>query len=446
MKNIIIGTGPAGRLAGLELGKLDEDAILIEKKYIAGSCLNEGCMVTCALVDIGRFLNTKSRFENLGLLKGNIGVDYEVITDKIKKTQEIIRELDQKENESANNQIIYGEAQINKNYVKVNGESFEYENLLIATGSRPFIPDIPGKENYLTNQDILKLKNIPDKVNVVGGGPIAAELSNIFSSFGSKVNIIARGKFLNNLDADLREFTIKKLLNNVKIYEGYDIVEVKENKIIAKSNDKSKNTDEIKEFEGKSFAATGRIPNSEIAKDLVELDKKGFIKVNEMMQTTKEGVYAAGDVIGGINLTTVARIEGITAARNMAGYLNKIEYNNIPQALTLDMDVGFTVNNNSKELSKESSKDNEMSLAMTGSAGPGGFWRVLTKDTGLTKIKFDKNNHNLSEVSAISPSAVSDVAYLSYLMRIGENMKDIDEFIEIHPSTDIFHKLLKEVY
>ena len=480
MKNVIIGAGPAGRLAGLEFGRLGEEALLIEKNDLGGTCLNEGCMVVCALNDIAKFLNAKKQYERLGLLKGNIDISYEEIVNKIKKTQEIIHEINHKENTAHNNEIIYGEAKLGENELTVNGETWQWENLLIATGGRPFIPNIPGKEYGLTNQDLLKIKEVPEKLNIIGGGIIAAEISNIFSSLGSKVNIIARSGFLKELDVEIREYVIEKLFKNVKVYENMDLLEIKKKKIIAEDKNKqefenknkkkfeNKNKkefkdknkkelknkteefkdSEIKEFEGKTFIATGRVPNSEIARTILkddDFDKKGAIKVNEMMQTSKKNVYAAGDVTGGITLTPVARMEGILASRNMAGYSNKIEYKAIPQTIALDMNVSFAKNNDLKNNDFENNSQKTEDIILPGSAGPGGWWRVLTGDTGITKSSFNTENDLLESITAVSPSSVSDIAYLSYLMRIGENIENFDEFIEIHPSTDVFFQIMKYI-
>ena len=162
MKNIVIGSGPAGRLASMQLGKLGEEVTLIEKNHIAGTCLNEGCMVICALTDITKFIDTNKRFNNHGFLKSQIEISYEKIVEKITKTQETLRKIEQMENESVGNKVIFGEASIDGNEIKVNNESFEYDNLLIATGARPFIPDIKGSEYGLTNKDILKLDDVPE--------------------------------------------------------------------------------------------------------------------------------------------------------------------------------------------------------------------------------------------------------------------------------------------
>ena len=110
VKNIVIGGGPAGRLASVELGKLGEEVLLVEKGNIGGTCCNEGCMVICALTDISRFIKSFERFENHGFIKGNIEFDYKTATDKVKETQMIFRSINQSENEYYNNTIIYGEA------------------------------------------------------------------------------------------------------------------------------------------------------------------------------------------------------------------------------------------------------------------------------------------------------------------------------------------------
>ncbi len=93
--------------------------------------------------------------------------------------QKMLRKINEEENEGAGNNIVYGEAEINGSQVEVNGESFDWDNLLIATGARPFIPDIPGSQYGLTNRDILKIDKVPEKLNIVGGGIIAVEVANI---------------------------------------------------------------------------------------------------------------------------------------------------------------------------------------------------------------------------------------------------------------------------
>ena len=432
MKNIVIGSGPAGRLGSLELGKLGEEVLLIEKNHIAGTCLNEGCMVICALTDITKYIDASKRFNSYGFIKSQIDISYEKIVEKIVETQEVLRKLNQMENESVGNQVIYGEARIDDGIVKVNDESFEYENLLIATGARPFIPDIKGKEHGLTNKDILKIDDVPEKLNIIGGGIIAGEIANIYSTLGSDVNIIARSSFLKELNAETKRYVLEKIMPDVNVYENTNVVEAFENKILTENGD---------ELEGTPFFATGRTPNSEIAEGIVELNPDKTIKVNEMMKTSVDNIYAAGDVTGGYQLTPVARKEGITAARNMAGYGNKVSYSCIPQTLSLNMEVSFVKNENS-----ECSEDDKATISFPGLGGPGAFWNILSGDTGYTEIEFDKAKNKINSINHISPSSVSDVAYLSYLMRMDYDLDDYDDFLEIHPSTDTNYKIIKNMW
>ena len=432
MKNIVIGSGPAGRLGSLELGKLGEDVTLIEKNHIAGTCLNEGCMVICALTDITKFIDENNRFNNHGFLKSQIEISYDKIVEKIKETQVMLRKLNQMENESVGNNVIYGEASIEGEAVVVGGESFEYDNLLIATGARPFIPDVKGNEFGLTNKDILKLEEVPEKLNIIGGGIIACEIANIYATLGSEVNVLARSTFLKELGENAKKYILEKIIPDVNILENTSVSEVFEDKVL---------TDNNEELDGVPFFATGRTPNSEIAEGFVELNDDKTIKVNEMMQTNLSNVYAAGDVTGGYQLTPVARKEGITAARNMAGYGNKMTYDCIPQTLSLNMEVSFVENENVKL-----SDDEKATISFPGIGGPGGFWKILNAETGFTEIDFDKNKNRINKINHISPSSVSDVAYLSYLMRMDYDLDDYGEFIEIHPSTDTNYKIIKNMW
>ena len=432
MKNIVIGSGPAGRLASLELGKLGEEVTLIEKNHIAGTCLNEGCMVVCALTDITKFIDSNNRFNNYGFIKSQLDISYEKIVEKIAETQIKLRELNQMENESVGNNIIYGEASIEDETVKVNNESFEYDNLLIATGARPFIPDIPGKEYGLTNKDILKLDDVPEKLNIIGGGVIACEIANIYSTLGSEVNIIARSQVLKEISETTKKYVLKHILQDISIFENTNVKEAFKDKVLTEDGD---------ELEGIPFFATGRTPNSEIAQGIVELNPDKTIKVNEMMKTSADNVYAAGDVTGGYQLTPVARMEGITAARNMANYANKVSYDCIPQTLSLNMEVSFVEDEKS-----QCRDEDKATLTFPGLGGPGAFWNILSGDTGYCEIEFDKAKNKINRINHVSPSSVSDVAYLSHLMRMGYDLDDFDEFLEIHPSTDTNYKIIKSLW
>lgn len=432
MKNIVIGSGPAGRLGSLELGKLGEEVLLIEKNHIAGTCLNEGCMVVCALTDITKYIEQNNIFNAHGFLKSQIELSYDKIVEKIIETQEMLRKINEQENKNAGNTIIYGEASVEDGSVHVNGETYDYENLLIATGARPYIPDIPGSEYGLTNRDILKIDDVPEKLVIIGGGIIACEIANIYGKLGSDVTVLTRSSFLKDInDEKINEYVLKHLIPEVKVYENTDVVEITKNSVTSSTG---------KVFKGTPFFATGRVANSEIVKDIVDLNPNGTIKVNAFMETSKEHVYAAGDVTGGYQLTPVARKEGICAVRNMAGYLNKITYKDIPQTLSLNQEISF--------FEDEEIADNAeiIDIEMPGIAGPGIFWNILRGDTGMAKLSFDGNENKIKKAVTISPTSGDDIAYLSYLMREGYDLSDYGDFIEVHPSTDTNYKIIKNIW
>ena len=157
------------------------------------------------------------------------------------------------------------------------------------------------------------------------------------------------------------------------------------------------------------------------------------------MQTSRDNVYAAGDVTGGWQLTPVARMEGICAARNMANYLNKVSYESVPQSISLNTEVSFVENEKIGDVETET-------ISLPAIAGPGAFWKILSGDTGYAKIEFDKQNNKIKKINSISPSSVSDVAYLSYLMRIDSPLDEYSNFLEIHPSTDTNYKIIKNLW
>ena len=245
------------------------------------------------------------------------------------------------------------------------------------------------------------------------------------------VKIIARSEILKDLEPEIKSYVVKKLIDEVDIHENTNVLEITENSIIT---DKG-------EFEGKTLIATGRVPNSEIVADIVELNDDGSIKVNEFFQTSNPHIYSAGDVTGGITLTPFARKEGISAARNMAGYLNKFDNIIVPQSLTLDLDVSFTQRQRKDE--EEENNDNVEDIIIPGLGGPHAFWRILSGGTGLTKISLDTETEKIVRASQISPSSIDDTAYLAFLMNMGIEKEDFDDFLEVHPSTDAYYKILK---
>lgn len=428
MKVLVIGGGPAGRTAAMESALLENEVTMVEKDGIGGTCLNEGCMVVCGLNDVAKFIKTARNASKFGVEVNEIDFSFKKTAQGIKKTIKKISKILEYETKETGVEIVKGEAELQGETALVDGEKYFYDKLLIATGARPFIPSIKGSEYAMTYKDVLKLDNIPEKINIIGSGVMAAEFASIFSIMGSKVNILCRKDFLKILDLDIKEYVTEKLLEDVKIIKN-----VQTNKITRDGVDTNKGL-----LKGKVLLTAGMVPNSEIVKDIVETDTRGNIIVNKKMETSQKDIYAAGDVAGGIANTPIARMEGIVAARNMSGITSEVDYRFIPYAISLEEDVAFLMSEDASQ-----NKEEWITGVLPGSAGPGAFWKVFENKTGLTKIVIEPGNGDVKKIFSISPSSRNSIAYMSKMLREGTKTFEFDDFIETHPSTDAIYKLMR---
>lgn len=427
MRIVIIGGGPAGRTSAIELAKLGEDVTLIEEKYVGGTCLNEGCMMINGLSEIARFLEDSENYNKLGIMDVKCEFEYEPIATGVKKTLDIFRSINETEILENNVNLIYGKATIINDKVKINDEFLDYDKLLIATGAKPNYPPIEGIENVLTYKDILSIKELPKKLIIIGSGIMATEFSWIFSSMGSEVKILCRSKFLKILNDTHKDYIKKHLLKKVEIIEDVNISEIRENNIKTNKGD----------FEGVILLASGTKPNSEIMEGIVELGDNGEILVDEYMQSSNEDIYAAGDVIGGIGGTPIARMEGIVAGHNIIGMDEKIDYSYVHRTISLNYDVSFIGSD------FDSDNDGDFRISMPNAAGTGSFWRTQSAETGFTDLNVNLNSGKINGVISVGPSARHVFSYLSMLLRLNHNVYDYDKFIEAHPSTDTVYKLMR---
>jgi len=168
------------------------------------------------------------------------------------------------------------------------------------------------------------------------------------------------------------------------------------------------------------------------------------------METSNPHIYAAGDVVGGVGSTPIARMEGVVAARNVLGISALADYRYISHSISLDYDVAFLGPENVLSDSREKSKKNKhqknenmVTGKIPGTAGPGSFWKVLSSQTGFTQMEVDLDSGSLEKLYSITPSARHNMAYISMLSRLGHKTYDFDTFIESHPSTDSIYKLIR---
>ena len=325
---IIIGAGQAGSPLAKKLALAGRKVAIIEKKWIGGTCINDGCTPTKTMIASARIAHLTRNGKQWGVETDEVKINYKTILARKNGIVASFKGGVTKGLEKAPNlEIIFGDASFINNHqilIKTDDGEIEIEGelIFINTGCSPSIPDIEGikETEYLTSTTLLELEEIPKHLIIVGGGYISLELGQMMSRFGAKVTILERGKtLLPREDDDVCE-AITEVFKN----EGIEIHTNAEVKTISGKQQK-KVTANIK---GKSetftgshiLIASGREPQT---KNLgltfagVETDEKGYIKVDEKLKTTAQNIYALGDVKGGPAFTQISYNDFVIVSKNL---------------------------------------------------------------------------------------------------------------------------------
>lgn len=302
---IIIGTGQAGPPLALSLAKEGKKVAVIEKGELGGSCVNYGCTPTKAYLASARRAFLARNSEELGVnVPGAVKVDLRQIKRRKDKLVEESHENLSKSFEKENNiSLIKGKAHfLNKREVQVNGNVLQAKRIYIDVGRRPRIPEGFREVNYLTNKSILELEELPGHLMIVGGGYVGLEFAQMFRRFGSKVTIFERGEnLIKKEDKDISEAI-------AEIFRKEDINVRLNSECMGAKQAGDEIEVRVKCEEGAPtvrgshlLIATGRIPNTEdlgLEKAGVKKDEKGYITVNEQLQTTTDHIFALGTCNG----------------------------------------------------------------------------------------------------------------------------------------------------
>jgi len=340
---VILGSGSAAFAAALKAADHGAKTAMIERSTLGGTCVNVGCVPSKNLLRAGELRYYDSRREFPGISPGSTKLEFNKI---IEQKNQIVRGL-RKEKYSdvlkslPSAKLFRGDARfVSKTRVKVDGINVDGKKFVVATGSSPRLPHIPGIENvsYLTNAEALSLRNKPASMVVLGGRALGLEFAQMYSHLGTEVTLLQRSDRI----IPEEEPEVSQALRQYLEDEGIEIktgVEVKrvyqiqgEKVIVATANGRK--------FEARGdelLLATGRDPNTNrlgLETVPVRLRKDGAVKVDREMHTTARHVWAAGDVIGEPMLETIAAKEGATAAENaLLGTHRKIDFLPVPRAI-----------------------------------------------------------------------------------------------------------------
>ena len=424
---IVVGGGPAGRMAALRLAGAGREVTILEKRALGGQCVHDGCMLVCALNDVARSIMSARHLEEMGILSGNVSVDYPALLEKLEATQDKLRYILNMETTGAGVKVEYGvEAEVRDGVVYVDGKPREAEAVIIAAGGQMNIPDVEGKDlpGTYNARTLRSMPALPKRLVIIGGGISAAEFAYIYATFGCEVTLIARSSLLSMLPEPLLADARRDL----------SAVDIRENTPL----EKILGTDHVEGVVagGETIPcdavlfATGVKPESPFVSGVAK-GADGAILVNEQMETSIPGVYAAGDIIGGKCFTPAARLQGFAAADAILGNPRKVDLSQIPFSVVLGLD--YTVCPPKTAGEKET---------MPNIAGPGSYWHVLDGTVGHMQLETGADGTILGFASS-GPSTSLVGTYLGYLVRKGITVHEFSPMLEVHPNSDGLYSLIR---
>lgn len=302
---VVVGAGPAGLVAARAAAALGARVALVERNLIGGDCLNMGCVPSKAIIGTSRLYAEMRTAESVGAqAPGTIAVDFPSAMERMRRVRERISRADSARRLSEDGVDVYfGDARFSgPRSVAVDGKMLHFRKALVATGTRPMAPTIPGlvEAGYLTNENIFDLTECPPSLLVIGGGPLGCELAQAFCRLGSHV-IIAQDDpmFLPKEERDAAQIISDALARDgVEIHLNTKVVAVRREggrKIVDLVSDDNKTSVSVHQI----LASIGRAPNVEgmnLDAAGVRYDTAVGIIVNDFLQTSNSRIYAAGDV------------------------------------------------------------------------------------------------------------------------------------------------------
>ncbi|MBD3217671.1 MAG: FAD-containing oxidoreductase [candidate division Zixibacteria bacterium] len=350
---IIIGTGQGGVPLAVDLANAGWKTAVIEKAHPGGSCINFGCTPTKTMLASARVAYLAKRGLDFGVETGDVRVDLKKVRDRKRQIVSSFRSGIEKRLEHDNIDLIRGQAEfISSNETKVlnaDGETLiSGKKIFINTGTRPSVPPIEGIDGVgpLDSEAIMELDSLPEHLVIIGGGYIGCEFGQMFRRFGSRVTIIHRDDaLLNREDPDISEEVAK-----VFKQDGIEVLFNTEARSLIK-NESGKILMTVRTEMGEKaleashlMLAAGRTPNTDMLNLKaagVKSDKRGFIPVNDHLETSVDGIYCIGDVKGGPAFTHISYDDYRVLKENLLNDGNSsIERRLVPYVVFIDPQLG----------------------------------------------------------------------------------------------------------
>ena len=428
---LVVGGGPGGYVAAIRAAQLGAKVTLIEKDKLGGTCLNRGCMPTKAMLHTSEIYETATHSADIGIVGADVQIDWTKVQGFRASVVEKLTSGVQALCKANKVKVITGEAKFTgPKTVAVGGESFTADKVIIAAGSYPILPGIPGVKEYaIDSTACLSLDHIPESMLVIGGGVIGLELGSVYRRYGAKVVVVElQEKLLPGMDAELT-----KLLETKLVGEGLEIYTSTAVTKVEKTADGLKvSTDNGKEFVVEQvLAAAGRGPATEgLGLDTAGIQlENGFIQTNEKQETNVPGVYAIGDCTGKLMLAHAAMAMGEVAADNALGGEKAFYPEQSPSCAYVGPEfagVGYT-----EDALKERGIAYKVGKFPTSGNGRS---LVAGHTDGMVKVLAGTEYGEILGVHILAPGATELIEEAALAIKLEATLEEFTETIHCHPT------------
>ncbi|MCA1907458.1 MAG: glutathione-disulfide reductase [Magnetospirillum sp.] len=430
---VTIGAGSGGVRASRMAARLGKKVAAIEESRVGGTCVMRGCVPKKLLVMGGHFAEDIADSAGFGWDIGSVGFDWaRLISAKNAELNRLEAVYNRIMRDSGVTMFEGRGTVVDAHTVQVGDKRISAKNILVSTGGRPSLPQIPGIEHAITSDEALDLLQLPGTIAIVGGGYIAVEFAGIFNALGVKVTQIIRGEAtLRGFDQDVRaaldEAMVAKGIDLRRETQVLSIEKVKGGYDLRLSGDETLRVDLV-------MYATGRAPNTKglgLVEAGVQLDKNGAVVVDEYSRTSVPSIWAIGDVTDRMNLTPVALAEGMALVQTLfLGNPTSTDYDNVPTAvfsMPPIATVGLTEEQARAKLGCAIdvyvSRFKPMKNTLSG-----------RDERTLMKIVVDQKTDRVLGIHVLGPDGPEMVQGFAVALKCGATKAQFDSTIGIHPT------------
>jgi dihydrolipoamide dehydrogenase len=435
----VIGSGPGGYVASIKAAQLGADVTVIEEKEVGGTCVNWGCIPTKSLLASSEMFSMANNLDEFGIeLNGTITPNFlkilkrkdTVVNTQIRGIKNLFKSWNITLKEGHGKLLSPGTIEVLHSDGSI--EIVRADKTIIATGSSPSpLPDFPfdGKM-IISSTDALKLADIPKSILIIGAGIIGCEFACIFNALGSSVSLVEiLPRIMPSEDDEISELLEREMKKrHIHIYLNTIIkkIESRHNGMFAVLEaGQNIMTEKILVAVGRNYNTHG-LGLEEIG---IQKGKHGEVNVNEEMETNVPGIYAIGDVVGGYLLAHVASREGITAAKNIMGMKEKIDYTVVPSAIFTSPEIGSVGIKEYQAREKGIKvKKGYFQFKSLGKA------HVMGEIAGFIKMLSDEHSGKILGVHIIGPHASDLIHEGALAIKKGLRARDMAETIHAHPT------------